>query len=187
MGPHDDCVPKFVLRVPGICVLFKPATWETDACELSGVHSLGCFLQSVLVCPVSAIASDTCCDFGLLHRLDAPSSGLLLMGCSYEAYRYLQHAACSYSLFREYVVDLMGYCAPALHAVCAPMFHIAATEQALACMHGKVALTWVMVLAFSAIQAGVKGLASGSGELIKSGASTEARLESDHMGKAQKE
>merc|ERR1739848_164719 len=92
------------------------------------------------------VGSDASCDFGLLHRLHAPSLGLSVMGGIYEAYRFLQHGMCSYSLFREYVVALAGRSAPDFHTARAPIHHMEATEQALVCSHGKPALTWVTLL-----------------------------------------
>merc|ERR1719428_2168790 len=78
-------IPRIVLDLPGMAVLFKPPGWEVDDEDVRPNGKwLSRFLQATY--PRSAVARDQAHAFGMVHRLDVPSSGLILTGTSYEGH-----------------------------------------------------------------------------------------------------
>merc|ERR1712032_368388 len=51
---------------------------------------------------------------GFLHRLDVPSSGLVLVAKTYEAYYDLQSQLCAGEIARDYIVLCHGFMPPDL-------------------------------------------------------------------------
>jgi len=109
--------PTILTHLPGMLVVFKPPGWEVDGhASLRGVGAeghdgrlgLSSFLQSRFdrgACPLCYWSSF---DFGFLHRLDIPSSGLVLVGSTMEGYWSLRLQLNTYRLAREYVVVCQG-------------------------------------------------------------------------------
>jgi len=101
--------PELLLKLRGISVVLKPPGWEVDAkgqLSSSGLY-LSRFMQRehdpcsrVLLLPVF--------EYGFIHRLDVPSSGLILTGTNFEGYSLLQWQMHTYSICREYSVLLCG-------------------------------------------------------------------------------
>jgi len=102
--------PRVVLSLAGIAVVLKPPGWEVDAkgqlCR-SGLH-LSHFMQRVYGSGCSPLLTSAAFEYGFVHRLDVPSSGLVLAGTSFEGYALLQWEMHTYSIEREYVVLLGG-------------------------------------------------------------------------------
>ena len=82
-------------------VMNKPAGWAVESGHLS--------LKSILSDACCPIFSDEEHHFGFIHRLDVPSSGLILLAKSYEAYYDLQHQLNSGALGREYIALCHGF------------------------------------------------------------------------------
>lgn len=105
------------VNLRGMIVVFKPAAWEVDG-KVSklvtnpeaedGRIGLSSFVQ--LFFPSSLFPLPHCSDFdhGFLHRLDIPSSGLVLAGVNMEGYYSLRLQLNTYRLGREYFVTCHG-------------------------------------------------------------------------------
>ncbi|CAJ1327877.1 unnamed protein product [Effrenium voratum] len=78
--------------------LFKPPGWEVEG------HEHGKSLQAFLIKSqgMRPILQDASATFGFLHRLDVPSSGLILAARTYEAYYDLRVQLASGEVLREY-------------------------------------------------------------------------------------
>ena len=79
------------------CVLLKPAGWE-----VYGGHVEQQLVNFVARNMPSKICRDSDHNFGFLHRLDVPSSGLILVAKNYEAFYDLQVQLHSGDIAREY-------------------------------------------------------------------------------------
>ncbi|CAE7202513.1 TBCK [Symbiodinium necroappetens] len=85
---HDESQPAIVLDAWDSVVLFKPADYEVHD-ENSDLPQLSCFM-SAMFCNKLPILHDEEHEHGFLHRLDVPSSGLILAAKSFECYYDLQ-------------------------------------------------------------------------------------------------
>jgi len=94
--------------------IFKPTDWEVDGLDADGEEHppLSAFLQSIFPKCSFPLVHDPEHSYGFLHRLDIPSSGLVLGGTSFEGYFHLRLQLDTHRLKREYVVLCCGY-APA--------------------------------------------------------------------------
>jgi len=101
--------PTLILKLRGISVVLKPAHWEVDAkgqLSETGLY-LSHFMQEVHEpSPVLHLQEF---EYGFIHRLDVPSSGLILAGTGFEGYALLQWQIHSYTICREYAVLLRGH------------------------------------------------------------------------------
>ncbi|CAE8594767.1 unnamed protein product [Polarella glacialis] len=126
--------PFVVLDAGDRCVLFKPPGWQVDtegdeelriAPGWSERDMLSSFLQALLPERKYPIVRNAevqgWAHFGFLHRLDVPSSGLILAAKTYEAYYDLQGQLNSGEMMRDYVVLLRGWMSPARSEVMAPV------------------------------------------------------------------
>ena len=71
-----------------------------------------------------AIALDPDHGFGILHRLDVPSSGLVLVATTYKAYYDLKLQLNVGTLSRDYVVLCHGWMSPELREISARVYWI---------------------------------------------------------------
>ncbi|CAE7353937.1 gyaR [Symbiodinium natans] len=85
---HDDMQPAVVFDAWDRVVLFKPADYEVHD-ENSDLPQVSMFM-SAMFCNKLPILYDDELGHGFLHRLDVPSSGLILAAKSFEAYYDLQ-------------------------------------------------------------------------------------------------
>mmetsp|Transcript_77869 Transcript_77869/g.241340 ORF Transcript_77869/g.241340 Transcript_77869/m.241340 type:complete len:484 (+) Transcript_77869:227-1678(+) len=123
LGPEREAPrPGLPLRLRGISVVLKPPGWEVDAKgQLSGS---GLYLSRFMQLahgrgsPVLGLADF---EYGFVHRLDVPSSGLVLAGTHFEGYALLQWQMHTYSIDREYSVLLRGLVPSSLRRVEAPV------------------------------------------------------------------
>merc|ERR1712176_297505 len=95
-------------------VIHKPPGWEVDTADVGAARRLSQYLLSISSCP---IARDATHGFGFLHRLDTPSSGLILTAKTYEAYYDLKLQLSIGDLVRDYVVLCHGVMPPSLAEV----------------------------------------------------------------------
>ena len=90
--------PTVVMQLQGISVVFKPPYWEVDAKgQLSGS---GLYLSSYMQNshPSSCVVRMAAFEYGFVHRLDIPSSGLVLVGTSFRGLAGLQWQMHTYSI-----------------------------------------------------------------------------------------
>eukprot|EP00434_Breviolum_minutum_P002808 symbB.v1.2.002468.t1/scaffold99.1/size346285/24 len=95
----SEMAPSIVADLVDRLVISKPPGWEVHDDGMP--KQLRTWLKSLGRWP---ILSDPDSDFGFLHRLDVPSSGLLLVAKTYEGYYDLQLQLRSGTLARHYVV-----------------------------------------------------------------------------------
>ncbi|CAE7257402.1 rluD [Symbiodinium natans] len=98
--------PSVVLDLPEKLLILKPAGWEvyddsTDAFQLRQ------YLRHLFQFKVP-ILEDPDFNYGFLHRLDVPSSGLILAAKSFTAYYGLQAQLASGRLLRHYLAVCHG-------------------------------------------------------------------------------
>ena len=99
-----DVEPSITLGLIDRVVVSKPPGWEVhDAGTPRQLHT---WLRSLGSRP---ILCDPEFDFGFLHRLDVPSSGLILVATTYGAYYDLQLQLRSGMIGRDYVVLNHGW------------------------------------------------------------------------------
>eukprot|EP00747_Dinoflagellata_sp_TGD_P133322 gnl/TRDRNA2_/TRDRNA2_175176_c2_seq2.p1 gnl/TRDRNA2_/TRDRNA2_175176_c2~~gnl/TRDRNA2_/TRDRNA2_175176_c2_seq2.p1 ORF type:complete len:259 (+),score=22.02 gnl/TRDRNA2_/TRDRNA2_175176_c2_seq2:140-916(+) len=109
--------PSIPLNLRGMVVVFKPSTWEVDGRSSllvtnpdvdDGRVGLSSFVQAFFPKEIFALPHWSDFDHGFLHRLDIPSSGLVLVGVTMEGYFSLRLQLNTYRLAREYFVICHG-------------------------------------------------------------------------------
>ncbi|CAE8588630.1 unnamed protein product [Polarella glacialis] len=114
----EEDEPRVALDLPDRLVIYKPPGWEVDdAAEVSSGQSLSAYLRRLQVTRQSPIVGDARHQFGFLHRLDVPSSGLILTAKTYEAFFDLQLQLSVGGLVRDYLVLCHGWMPPARKGV----------------------------------------------------------------------
>lgn len=104
-------LPQIVDLPRGMMVVLKPVNWEVDGLtsEGGGGLLLSSFVQSVLPRDQFPLVHTMELDFGFIHRLDVPSSGLVLGGTSLEGLFQLKWQLAVYSIQRQYVTVNHGH------------------------------------------------------------------------------
>ena len=108
-----------------ILVVFKPPGWEVDLSSQESREKgrLSEFIRAMFypsdACP--ALLLDASKQHGFLHRLDVPSSGLLLVAISHKAYFDLHFQLATAALVRDYAVMGHGWMAPQRREIQAPV------------------------------------------------------------------
>lgn len=102
--PRGVELPSVPQTVRGMCLVLKPPGWEVDTEGDSGLRHLSGFLQSALPQESRSLAFRPDFGFGFIHRLDTPSSGLILTATSFEGYCCLEWQMYTYKIGREYFV-----------------------------------------------------------------------------------
>lgn len=113
----DLCVkdgPRVILDLPDRMVLEKPTGWEVDVGERESAVApehgqLSLFLQHLSPSRRSPITRCGTHHFGFLHRLDVPSSGLVLAAKSHAAYYDLQMQLDTNEMHRDYTALCHGW------------------------------------------------------------------------------
>ncbi|CAJ1387863.1 unnamed protein product [Effrenium voratum] len=108
--------PRVLLDVADMAVVLKPAHWEVDARPpeeaflgaAPGAARLSSFLQGAYSCAEYPLLFSEEHQFGLIHRLDVPSSGLILVGKTFRGYFALRWQQDTYDLGRHYLVLCHG-------------------------------------------------------------------------------
>jgi len=118
-GRSVSSVPKIVVDLPDRFVLFKPPGWEVDTTDAGKGKHLSEFVQD-LGCPIFRDAEH---GFGFLHRLDTPSSGLILTAKSFEAFYDLKLQLNTGTIVRDYVVLCHGWLSTACEEINARVLH----------------------------------------------------------------
>eukprot|EP00931_Biecheleriopsis_adriatica_P064694 TRINITY_DN39426_c0_g1_i1.p1 TRINITY_DN39426_c0_g1~~TRINITY_DN39426_c0_g1_i1.p1 ORF type:complete len:509 (-),score=104.56 TRINITY_DN39426_c0_g1_i1:145-1671(-) len=110
---RDTADPSIALSLPDRVAARKPPNWEVSG-EDSELQLLT-FLRSA--CGQPRLLMDSQQDFGILHRLDIPSSGLILAAKTHEAYFDLQLQLGAGKISREYTVLCHGWMPPGLDEI----------------------------------------------------------------------
>lgn len=104
--------PSLSLDLHGMITIHKPTDWEVDGLvveEGGGDHPpLSAYVQSVFPRGPFPLVHDVDHNYGFLHRLDIPSSGLVLGGTTFEGYYCLRLQLDTQRLRREYMVVCHG-------------------------------------------------------------------------------
>lgn len=108
VASHGEEPPSIIQHVRGMCLVMKPPGWEVDTEGNSGIRRLSGFLQAALPPDRRAVAFRPDFGFGFIHRLDTPSSGLILTATSFEGYCCLEWQMYTYTIDREYFVMGQG-------------------------------------------------------------------------------
>uniref|UniRef100_A0A7S0BA90 Pseudouridine synthase RsuA/RluA-like domain-containing protein n=1 Tax=Pyrodinium bahamense TaxID=73915 RepID=A0A7S0BA90_9DINO len=95
--------PAVLFNRPGTVVVFKPAGWEVDSTGGGDDRMLlSSFLQHEFSKELNPLVHLLEFGYGFLHRLDLPSSGLVLAGTTFEGLYSLRGQLNTYCLAREY-------------------------------------------------------------------------------------
>ena len=150
-GPSWKAQPRIVSDTRGMTVLFKPPGWEVDGplSELGG-HPLSEFLRAEFPSHSLPFLADF--QYGFIHRLDVPSSGLILAGKTFEGLYSLRMQINTFSISREYLVLCDGVASASLIECRLPIDVVARRSLAVlpsseSSDSGRAALTWFRFLA----------------------------------------
>eukprot|EP00747_Dinoflagellata_sp_TGD_P130377 gnl/TRDRNA2_/TRDRNA2_174825_c0_seq1.p1 gnl/TRDRNA2_/TRDRNA2_174825_c0~~gnl/TRDRNA2_/TRDRNA2_174825_c0_seq1.p1 ORF type:complete len:309 (+),score=37.28 gnl/TRDRNA2_/TRDRNA2_174825_c0_seq1:92-1018(+) len=103
-------VPYALVNLPGIMVVFKPENWEVnrgDPDQYRGDvewHLLSDWVTAALPRTQFPLVHSKQFDFGFIHRLDVPSSGLIMCAKNFAGHALLRWQLDTHELRREYVV-----------------------------------------------------------------------------------
>eukprot|EP00929_Paragymnodinium_shiwhaense_P039430 TRINITY_DN20697_c0_g1_i1.p1 TRINITY_DN20697_c0_g1~~TRINITY_DN20697_c0_g1_i1.p1 ORF type:complete len:727 (-),score=97.37 TRINITY_DN20697_c0_g1_i1:612-2792(-) len=114
--------PRVLLDFPDRSVLYKPSGWEVFDNNFAG-RQLAAFVRQRCGSIRPAIWFDDSHDFGFLHRLDVPSSGLILVAKTYEAYYDLRLQLHANRLVRDYLVLCHGWLTPRCRDIRSRLFY----------------------------------------------------------------
>eukprot|EP00746_Dinoflagellata_sp_MGD_P148191 gnl/MRDRNA2_/MRDRNA2_80442_c0_seq2.p1 gnl/MRDRNA2_/MRDRNA2_80442_c0~~gnl/MRDRNA2_/MRDRNA2_80442_c0_seq2.p1 ORF type:complete len:383 (-),score=35.95 gnl/MRDRNA2_/MRDRNA2_80442_c0_seq2:125-1273(-) len=147
MAP-DVFEPTVVHENEDLYVVHKPPNWQVDTQDVGSAHRLSQFIQHRLA-ENSVIAFDPSHSFGILHRLDTPGSGLILVARTYMAYYDLRWQLTLGKVERDYVALLHGHVDPSITEIAARLRYARADGAAPSEVGrmGKPALTHLKVLA----------------------------------------
>lgn len=148
--------PWIQMDLQGMIVIHKTPNWEVDGkarANAAGAMSddappaLSSWLRSVLPqgrCPLTRNSNH---DYGFLHRLDVPSSGLILCGTTYAGYTSLRLQLDTYQVERQYLVFGHGLASPAFREVVVKIdpSTIDSRRSFVSDVHGKPATSWFTV------------------------------------------
>lgn len=104
--------PKVLDRPRGMIVVLKPVNWEVDGLTSeggSGAKLLSTFVQAVVPASGFPVVYTSSLDFGFVHRLDVPSSGLVLGGTTLQGLLHLKWQIAVYAIDRHYLTVNHGH------------------------------------------------------------------------------
>lgn len=100
-------LPEISMRMSAMIVVFKPPGWEIDdEVKPAAGFPLSQFLQHTFT--AAPVVHDAQHSYGIIHRLDVPSSGLLLVGVTYAGYYDLKWQLDTALVIRDYFVNGHG-------------------------------------------------------------------------------
>lgn len=150
--------PSVALKLSDRLVVRKPPGWEVKRDprdvhkrgeSLFQIQQMSEYIRSMFPASQYPIVSDVLHNFGMVHRLDVPNSGLLLVAQTYRAYYELALQLNLGIVQRDYVVLCHGWMALTRHEVLAPLHwqHGAQSLPTEVCLsRGKPARTNLQVL-----------------------------------------
>ncbi|CAE7336002.1 unnamed protein product [Symbiodinium necroappetens] len=101
--------PRLLEDLSDRLVLYKPAGWQVDDQMTSEGRPLSGFLRSAIPIQRQVLLNDLYHQRGFLHRLDVPSSGLILAATSYSGYYDLRLQLSMGMISREYTALCHGF------------------------------------------------------------------------------
>ncbi|CAE7398291.1 ylyB [Symbiodinium sp. CCMP2592] len=115
--------PRVVLDLSETLAILKPPGWEVhdESADTRETQQLLQYVRSLVGQQRMPILEDPTCSYGFLHRLDVPSSGLILAAKSFKSYFDLQAQLASGRLLRDYVVLCHGIIAAKQRTIEAPL------------------------------------------------------------------
>eukprot|EP00439_Symbiodinium_sp_Y106_P076124 s1682_g15.t1 len=115
--------PRVVLDLSETLAILKPPGWEVhdESADTRETQQLLQYVRSLVGQQRMPILEDPTCNYGFLHRLDVPSSGLILAAKSFKSYFDLQAQLASGRLLRDYVVLCHGLIAAKHRTIEAPL------------------------------------------------------------------
>lgn len=106
--------PFALINLPGILVLFKPENWEVNRGDPDGYRArvdwnlMSDWLISTFSRTVFPLIHSSTFDFGFIHRLDVPSSGIVVSATTFTGLAVLRWQLDTYRLCRDYSVLCHG-------------------------------------------------------------------------------
>eukprot|EP00434_Breviolum_minutum_P035325 symbB.v1.2.031262.t1/scaffold3610.1/size53317/2 len=111
VGPVDMGIPRVLQDYNAVMVVWKPPHWQVDErdskVEVVERGLMSTFIQAMA--PQHPVVYNEAHQRGFLHRLDVPSSGLLLIAQSYEVLMDLKFQLSTGLLERDYLVLSHGH------------------------------------------------------------------------------
>eukprot|EP00747_Dinoflagellata_sp_TGD_P031013 gnl/TRDRNA2_/TRDRNA2_135015_c0_seq1.p1 gnl/TRDRNA2_/TRDRNA2_135015_c0~~gnl/TRDRNA2_/TRDRNA2_135015_c0_seq1.p1 ORF type:complete len:208 (+),score=25.33 gnl/TRDRNA2_/TRDRNA2_135015_c0_seq1:383-1006(+) len=142
-------MPQLISNFRGIYVVLKPRGWEVDgkASTANDCELLSCFVQKIFPQDRHPLVHASDFDHGFIHRLDIPSSGLILAGTTFEGFYWIRWQLNVYHIERDYFVVCQGSIPSELKVIDLPIdvrTHKQGSHRSLTCEeHGGPAKTWL--------------------------------------------
>jgi len=146
---NDPWEPWISLFLRDIVVVMKPAAWQVDTDDVgTPIHRFTQWIQRRL--QRAPVAHSHRHRYGIIHRLDTPSSGLICVGRTFEGYFSLMFQLSVGRIAREYCVLSCNSMTPMADVVDSKMFQW--KQAGPVCAHvredvGKAATTWFSAVA----------------------------------------
>eukprot|EP00929_Paragymnodinium_shiwhaense_P080076 TRINITY_DN41743_c0_g1_i2.p1 TRINITY_DN41743_c0_g1~~TRINITY_DN41743_c0_g1_i2.p1 ORF type:complete len:566 (-),score=96.11 TRINITY_DN41743_c0_g1_i2:509-2206(-) len=186
-GADESSEPRIVEDLGDRLVVFKPPGWEVyDAHSRFAQKQLSTFVRATSGHAASAISDDPAWACGFLHRLDVPSSGLIVAAKTYAAYSDLTAQLNSGGMAREYVVICHGFVSPPRRrSGCAeivkPLRWTEGNSPTFCCQSGRPSRTELKVLAHMVNKPSAQAF-SLAAVRIQTGRRHQIRSHLSHMG-----
>uniref|UniRef100_A0A7S4US21 Pseudouridine synthase RsuA/RluA-like domain-containing protein n=1 Tax=Alexandrium monilatum TaxID=311494 RepID=A0A7S4US21_9DINO len=171
-------------------VVGKPSGWEVDGATTDFNPFIGqrlsTFVQARASPEIRPLSYDEDFDYGFIHRLDVPSSGLVLTGNSFEGLYSIRGQLNGHAIEREYFIVCHGGVPAELRHVDARI-DIRATltnEAATICPFGKPARTYIKAVAHAPWKGRLPCAVSLTAIRIHTGRRHQIRVHLQHCGHA---
>uniref|UniRef100_A0A7S4RUQ2 Pseudouridine synthase RsuA/RluA-like domain-containing protein n=1 Tax=Alexandrium monilatum TaxID=311494 RepID=A0A7S4RUQ2_9DINO len=153
-GADPEAPASIVLDLPDLCVVHKPPGWEVDCADVGTGILLSTYLQQRYSPQEAPLVHYEEHQFGMVHRLDRVSSGLLLVGKTFLGFHSLGWQLNTGRLEREYMVVAHGHFPPSLRLIDAKVFHLHAEggRESQVLEQGKPSQTRVTTLGHYALR-----------------------------------
>ncbi|OLP96876.1 Ribosomal large subunit pseudouridine synthase D [Symbiodinium microadriaticum] len=186
----SEAVPKQLQEMPGAFVIHKPAGWCVDQGEESLVEAdedekmnyLSSFVSTLMPTRRCTILSDKLYRRGFLHRLDVPTSGLILAATTHDVFYDLRLQLACGSFVRDYQVLCHGWLRGRNHVQAA--IHWVSdgrTTSSTISRFGRPSFTWMRLSASFLVTSQVLSLFL---MRIATGRKHQIRVHSAHVGHA---
>eukprot|EP00929_Paragymnodinium_shiwhaense_P087340 TRINITY_DN47557_c0_g1_i2.p1 TRINITY_DN47557_c0_g1~~TRINITY_DN47557_c0_g1_i2.p1 ORF type:complete len:566 (+),score=21.57 TRINITY_DN47557_c0_g1_i2:417-2114(+) len=143
-GDRDLAKPRVISDWQDRMVIDKPPGWRVDDDIVDDrLSRLSDYLAGGRV-SAWPLLQDTSSQRGFMHRLDVPSSGLILLAKTYVAYYDLKLQLCCGLIVREYTTLCHGVVAQSRRKVQCRVHALSGQREATVNQAGKPALTWIV-------------------------------------------
>jgi len=111
VSPEDQPgeMPSLRDNLPDMCIVMKPAGWEVDNQDAGGGPWMSSWLMEQFAIDDVPIVHYEEHQFGMVHRLDIPSSGLILVGKKWEGFYSLKWQLQTGNITRDYILLVHGW------------------------------------------------------------------------------